>query len=365
MTYIRRLTGAIASALLLIGSAQAEPVNCQKQIIKNLLKFKKTYLKALEKCADSENLGKITGPCSAHTPGGDAATQLKIQTTEDKVQAKIALSCPDPDLATLGFSSTCAFEASPTGVEATCAALPVTTPEEFATCLMCWKGAELSGFAASLYASHAVELCGGVLDETSPACSELGCTTPLPDQRDLGDTGENDCQKAVGKGGIKYLVSIEKVLEKCGLLGHDRATCLADLLNQEAIQKAQTKLNTLVADKCGNRDPVPSTPYCCRTGTGQTMACMVSTSRDDCTMNLSGQVMEGKVCNLGTSNCDSLMGAGQKLTWWSTCPTEDTCTGTLTTRDDLVACVENMADQRAQALLCIQFPTGWPCPADE
>src|SRR5258706_9633846 len=99
MRYARRLTGAIAAALLLVGSAQAEPVNCQKQIVKNLLKFKKTYLKKVGKCVDNQNLGKIPGPCP------DALTQLKIQTTADKVRTTIAFACPAPDLTTLGFPS--------------------------------------------------------------------------------------------------------------------------------------------------------------------------------------------------------------------------------------------------------------------
>jgi hypothetical protein len=355
---LRSLVVVVALAVVTVGTAGAEPVNCQKQIIKNLLKFKKTYLKALGKCADSKNLGKITVDCP------DAATSLKIQTISDKVSAKIALSCPDPDLATLGFPNNCAFETGVSGVEADCAALPVGDPTQFANCLICWKGAELSGYVATLYASHALELCGNALDATSPRCSDLGCTTPLPDQRNLGDTSENDCQKAVGKGGIKLLVSIEKVLEKCGLLGHDRATCLADLLNQAALDKARLKLETVVKNKCGaNRDPVPSTPYCCKTGNPMNVCTAASTSRDDCTNNLNGTVMEGKECD-GTNHCASLMSGGQKLTWWSTCPNESTCTGALVTQDEMLTCIENIADERAQALLCIQFPAGWDCPVE-
>jgi hypothetical protein len=283
---IRRFIGSLVTAILLLGSAHAEPVNCQKQIVKNLLKFKKTYLKKVGKCVDNQNLGKLSGPCP------DTATQLKLDTLAGKIRTKIELSCPDPDLATLGFPSSCAFETTATGIESTCKALPVTTPGEFADCLLCWKGAELASFLGVLYASHAVEICDGALDETSPTCSELDCATPLPSQHDLGDTGENDCQKAIGKAGIKHLVSIEKVLEKCGLLGSDRATCLADLAVQEGITKSQVKLETGIKNKCGNRDPIPDPPFCCRTGMGN--ACSVATSRADCEDNLGGNVQEGK-----------------------------------------------------------------------
>jgi hypothetical protein len=354
MTYTRRLTGALAAALLLIGSAQAEPVNCQKQIVKNLLKFKKTYLKKVGKCVDNQNLGKIPGPCP------DAATQLKIQTTSDKIRIKIAAACPVPDLTTLGFPSNCAFETASTGIESQCVALPVTNATEFATCLLCWKGAELSEFIATLYASHATELCGGSLDQSSPVCSQLDCATPLPLQHDLGDTGENDCQKAIGKFGIKHLVSIEKVLEKCGLAGSDRTTCLADPVVQAGIVKSQTKLDTGIRDKCGNnRDPIPDPPFCCKTGIPQ--ACMAATSRMDCTDNLGGTVVENKTCVSGS--CNSGMGGNQKITWWSTCPRNNTCDGTLDTLDELITCVDDTAEEISAQLLCIQFASGWSCPA--
>ena len=55
------------------------------------------------------------------------------------------------------------------GKEGACAALPVTTPAEFAECLVCWKGAESAEYIAILYASHALEVCGRDLAETSPA----------------------------------------------------------------------------------------------------------------------------------------------------------------------------------------------------
>ncbi|MGH7894333.1 MAG: hypothetical protein ACREQL_06670 [Candidatus Binatia bacterium] len=336
--------------------AHAEPVQCQKQVVKALLRFKKTYLKSLVKCVDAENLGKIGGPCP------DATADAKIDAVKLKTRTKIELSCPDPDLATLGFPSTCAYEATPTGIENTCGALPVGTPGEFADCLMCWKGAELSELVATLYASHASEICGGALDETSPACSELDCATPLPTQHDLGDSGENDCQRAIGKAGVKHLVSIEKALEKCGLLGNDRATCVVDSIVQEALERADLKLETAVKNKCGNRDPLPDPPFCCRTGVAN--QCVAAASRDDCLMTEGQFVQENKTCGLGGS-CDPTGGGGQKITWWSTCPRSDTCTGTLATLDDLITCVDDTAQEMADELLCIQFPTGWgPCPPD-
>jgi len=65
------LGGALA-LLALAAVAHADPVKCQKQIIKTLASFKKISLTAPEKCLDKENQGKLPGPCP------DAATQLKI-----------------------------------------------------------------------------------------------------------------------------------------------------------------------------------------------------------------------------------------------------------------------------------------------
>ena len=355
MTFSRHLIAAGTATLLFVTAAHADPANCQKQIVKNLLKFKKTYLKQVAKCVDKENIGTLAGPCP------DSATQLKIDAVEAKVRAKIELSCTMADLATLGFPSDCQFENTGTGIESTCKALPVTTSGEFADCLICWKGAELASFLAVLYASHANEICGGALNETSAVCSELDCASPLPVQHDLGDTGENDCQKAIGKAGIKHLVSIEKVYEKCGLAGHSRATCVADPLVQAGLDKSAFKLDAVIRGKCSsNRNPIPDPPYCCRT-TGN--SCVVSASRDDCEMNLSGTAQEGKVCNAGT--CDPVGGGMQKITWWSTCPRNDTCDGTLDTRAELITCVDDTAEEIAAELLCIQFGTGWgPCPPD-
>jgi len=112
------------------------------------------------------------------------------------------------------------------------------------------------------------------------------------------------------KAGIKYLLTSEKTLEKCALTGGTQATCLGDLTIQEKLQKAETKKEVLVQKKCGNRHPVASPPFCCRTANPQ--VCMAAASRDDCTMNLGGQVMENKTCVAGM--CESQMG-NQAITW--------------------------------------------------
>jgi hypothetical protein len=353
------VVAVVAIPMTLAGStpAAADVQHCRVGIVKQLVRFKKTYLRLHRVCIEKENLGKIPGPCP------DPKTNLKVQTLNTKVVAKIADLCTMADIMTLGYRSDCAYETATMGIEGSCAALPVTTPSEFAECLKCWKAAELSEFIALLFPSHALEECGGSLDETSPRCSDLDCTTPLPVQHNLGDTGENDCQKGIGRQGVKYLVNREKVLEKCLLAGGDQTSCLADLKVQEKLAKVEAAKQVGIQRKCGQRSPNPNPPFCCRTGMAN--ACTVVATREDCLMISGATVKEGQTCNAMTLNCDPVTGGNQEITWWSNCPESDTCPGpALSTRDDLVACVDSSADSIVDELLCLQFPLAWSCPAD-
>jgi hypothetical protein len=348
----------LALAFAMPPPVHADPAGCQKQIVRRLFKFKKDHLRAHTKCLDRENRSLLPGPCP------DTTAQLKINTSKSKAIAAISAKCTMADIAALGFPGDCAFEAVGNGIEGTCAGLPVTTPSELASCLLCWKGAELSEFIGILFASHAVEVCGGALDETSPVCSDIDCTTPLPDQRNLGDTSEADCHLGIGKGGFKYVVKREKALEKCALAGGTRATCLADLTVQESLAKAELVKDVTITRKCGNRDPAPNPPFCCKT-TGN--MCVAAADRFDCVANLSGTVQEDKTCNAG--NCDPVAG-NKKVTWWAYCPESNTCPGTaLASLQDLIDCVDTTADAIVDELLCLQFPRNggadWPCPAGD
>jgi hypothetical protein len=153
MSRVVRLAGLSAGLLLLAASAHADPAKCEKTLITGLLKFKKTFLKVHAKCLDAENAGKIPGPCL------DPQGALKLSGVSAKVSTKITNACVAGDLSTLGYTGSCDFKPGAQGAEAACAALPATTPQELTSCLMCWKSAELSRYAAILYASHANELC--------------------------------------------------------------------------------------------------------------------------------------------------------------------------------------------------------------
>jgi len=237
----RLLMITIAIGFAFAASARADVEHCQKAIAKGMLKAGKTYVKAQVKCLYAKNRtgqGTCPGPF-----------QPKIDPANQKALDAINRYCTMPDIAALGFPADCAFEAATTGVEGQCAALPVTTPTEFGQCLLCWKTAELAEFVATLFASQAQAVCGGSLDETSTVCSDLDCTAPLPDQRDLGDTDENDCQTRIGKAGANYLLKRIKLLEKCALNGIARPACLstyADVFNGYAQAK-----DAAITSKCG------------------------------------------------------------------------------------------------------------------
>jgi hypothetical protein len=359
------LVGAavVVAALVLPTRAQADPAKCQKTIATQLRKYKKIYLKTNIKCLKNQNSGAITGPCP------DAAAQTKLNDKTTDITAKIADACTSADLAALNFRTDCVYESGTSGKEATCAALnvlngPDIDPTLLAQCLECWKGAEFREYLAILHASHALELCGGDLSATSPQCSELDCTTPLPDQRNLGDA-EATCQLGIAKGGFKYMFKREKILEKCALAAGTAASCLGDSEVQAKLNMVEQQKVTKIKAKCGNRDPNPSPPFCCKTGMGN--QCTAATSRDDCVMNLMGTVQEDKTCDMGS--CASVMG-NKQITWWGFCPESDSCPGpALATLDDLIDCVDTSADAIVDKLMCLQFRgnngADWPCPASE
>ncbi len=337
-----------------VGAATDPNVRCHKRVVKQLEKYKKTHLKLYRNCLDKENKGTLEGPCL------DAASVAKLALTNTKVTANIAKKCTMANLANLGYRTDCQYDQATPGIGGTCFALPVTTPAEFAECMKCWKGAEFARYEGTLYASHAQEVCGTDLDDTSAVCSNVGCTTLLPDQSNLGDTAENDCQRGISKAGMNYLLKRESILEKCLLKLGTRASCLAHPTVQLQLVKAKTQKEKLIRDKCGNRAPIASPPFCCRTGIAN--ACTAAANRTDCTDNLGGTVQEGKVCGVGLT-CQNPPGNAKGITWWEHCPTSAPCPGpTLGDLDGLIGCVDSTADQLVDKVVCLQFPNAGACP---
>jgi hypothetical protein len=362
-SFSRAVGVAVLASVTLSAPAtlRADPALCQLNIARQLTKFKKAYLKAHFRCLRLENLGRLAAPSCP-----DSVAQERIDTVNARVVDAIAGACQMADITALGFPGNCTFETVATGIEATCGALPVTTPSQFAECLKCWKGAELSEYVAILFASHAVEVCGGALDATSTRCSEIDCPSPLPAQHDLGSSADNDCQTGIARGGIRYLLKVEKTLETCALAGGTQASCAADTAVQDQLASAEDAKQALIKRKCGNRVPTADPPFCCRTGVANN--CTVQATRDDCVMSdPNAFVQEGQICN--GVDCDPIGGPGQPFTWWENCPESATCPGTaLTDLQGAIDCVDATANDIVAELLCLQFPRNahadWPCPAD-
>jgi hypothetical protein len=160
------------------------------------------------------------------------------------------------NLAFLGYRTDCQYGPATAGIGGTCFALPVTTPTEFAECMKCWKGAEFARLEGTLYASHAQEVCGTALDDTSVTCSAVGCTSPLPVQGDLGGGGDNDCQQMLSKATMNYLLKRERILEKCLLKLGTLPLCLADLKVQLQLSKAETQKDTSSTTSAATGSPL-------------------------------------------------------------------------------------------------------------
>jgi hypothetical protein len=120
-------------------------------------------------------------------------------------------------------------------------------------------------------------------------------------------------------------------------------------------QKVEAKKAAGIHKKCGNRTPVANPPFCCRFPSGN--ACVLAVDRADCTNNIGGDVQEGKDCISG--NCDPMPGQ-HEITWWENCPNETCGSAPLATLDDLIACVDDVADETVDDL-CQQFAPAGAC----
>jgi hypothetical protein len=352
----RRLLAATSLAMLLVGaSAQAEVRPCQKALAKGTAKLTKQTLKRMGKCLYKDNAGKLPGPCP------DAVTAAKLAGAVDKAEAKIAKACSIEDAVALGFPGSCTLAgAEGSAVEEACRALPVSSPAELAECVSCWQQGDLYELLAVLFASHAVEVCGGALGLDSEVCSQGGCASllgPEPDQRDI--TGaEADCQRGIAKAALKYLVKRAKWLSKCALAGGTRASCLDDPKMQLRTAKITAKTTAKIAGACRNLRPAPVAPFCCRTGGS---SCIAATDREACIVG-GGQVQEGKSCGLD-GRCDNAAGA-KTFTWWGQCPLRSCDAFPIVEVEDVDACVRGKVDETVDTTLCYRFPNGgWPCPS--
>jgi hypothetical protein len=353
-THALALAAASVGTLLIAAAAAATPTACQKALTKGAAALTRKTLARMARCVDKDNAGRLPGPCP------DPITAAKLAIARQRIEHRVEAACGPSDPPALGFAALCSLGA-PEGsaAQAACSALPVTSAG-LGPCVDCWQRAGLHEFLALLYASHAVELCGGTVGLGSSVCSQGGCASmldPIPDQRDLGRTGEADCQEGIAKAGIRYLRKRGTLLATCALAGGSRDSCLTIPKLQLKLARADAKKAATIAGACGNRRPVANASFCCRT-TGN--ECIAAADRAAC-IGSGGDPQEDKSC--GSDGRCRPASAGQTITWWDQCPRRSCDTYRISTIGDVAACVRDKADEAVDGVLCTRFPTRWSCPS--
>ena len=228
ITTLRRVAPCLAVLLALgVTAAHAEPIKCQREIVKRSAKFSQQKTKLLQKCEDLVLKGKIAGPC----PDIKAAT--KIAQAESKLRAAVAKRCggsdrtcgtgDDDTLASIGWDLGACPDFEQSGCDTS-----IGDCDDVAECLACVDNTAVDQ-AIDLY-----------YDAFTPAPS----TTVLRCQRSLGKEGA----RALGKKG--------KALRKCEddiLKGKIAGPC-PDARAAAQIARADVKLVDRVCKSCGGDD---------------------------------------------------------------------------------------------------------------
>jgi hypothetical protein len=314
-----RLTVAAGLIALLADGAQAQsdPLKCQRTLVKTATKFFKAKTKALQKCEEGKVKGKHGDTCpDATAPAGSAGRKAAdaIAKASSKLHAGIAKQCggpdklcgtPDDDLdvqADLGFPASCA------GLEGACAA-SLDDCADVATCLEC-------------LGEHAVDR---IIDRSYDG---LASTSPST------QAALNGCQVAIGKATAQFALAKEKALAQCWdarYRGKHAAACpdanadpasAKDAVKAAAkIAKAESKKIAKICKACGGLGKR------CRTDVGPVAGDGVA---DDFAPPAIGF----------PSACDAVvvpapLGVGA---------TPAPCGGTVTTLEDLIRCIDCVAE---------------------
>src|SRR5436853_5079707 len=83
---------SLAVSAILAATAHADPIKCQRSILKDSGKFAQAKIKALSKCEEGRLKGKVIGLCSA-----DVKTTTAIAKAETKMRAAIGKNCGGAD----------------------------------------------------------------------------------------------------------------------------------------------------------------------------------------------------------------------------------------------------------------------------
>ena len=223
----------------------AEPVKCQRAILKESGKLARARIKALGGCEQGKISGKLPPSTDCLTEPKAAAVilkaGLKLSQSLDKNCGGIDKQCVttadgNDTPGSIGWPSTC-----PDFEDLGCDT-PITTCGDIATCLSCINEKAVDQ-ALSLYYDS--------LNASTPG-SEI-----------------NRCQTAIGKAGAAFFTAKRKALDKCWdgrHTGKHTNACPSpgDGKTLGAIQKAETKAINAILRACDGFDPsaIGFTPLC-------------------------------------------------------------------------------------------------------
>ncbi len=283
--------------------ADATPAACQRAIAKAGVKYLQARTNALGKCEEAVIKGTSAGPC----PDDKALTAVAKAST--KLASAIDKGCGGDDNV-CGGDLTDEDTPAALGWPATCPNFehgPCTNAigdcGDIATCLTC-------------IGDTAVDVAIDLYDE------EL----VLPSSGDL-----NKCQVAIGKASLAFMRAKAKALQKCwdGRLKESHANAcvppdVGDGKYLAAIAKAATKRTSAICKACGGDDQA------CGGG-------------DDLTPAAIGFV----------SDCPSV-----------TIPGGAACVHTITSLDDVVACVDCVTEFKVDCIDRVRLPLLTPYPSE-
>jgi len=228
----RAVVVALAGALVLAFEVRAEPVACQRSILKGSTKLALARAKALGKCEDKRRTGALS-PATDCTI--EPTTATKIARAESRLGRGLAKACGGPDrtcgtaddepLAAIGWPAAC-----PDFLGLGCTG-PIAGCDDVAACLACVDREAVAQAIALAY------------DElTAPGAPDLA-----------------RCQRTIGKETARFLDTRTKALRRCWegrLKGAHANTCPSpgDGKAEGKIAKAAARARAKICLACGGAD---------------------------------------------------------------------------------------------------------------
>ena len=198
MRHVVRLVIVASLALIVAGPAGAaldhDQFKCQNTVAKQGRVFFKKTFKAIAKCRDNINKGKLpTGTdCTLESKTSD-----KLSKAETKFRQKVQDQCTDLLVAGLDFGGSC---------------FGVTTEAELEDCLVEEHSQAASDLIAVAYDDATVRHCDGGDNDGAVCTDTVDCTNG---KGCVLDKDQQKCAKAVGKVLVKQANKRQAILQKC------------------------------------------------------------------------------------------------------------------------------------------------------